>query len=171
MIPTLFAAAVMASPPQPTYPSPPVPRPDLRWLAGYWLRCDHGLELTETWSDWRVPYMHGMRLISSSGPQWVTIGPSGGGDAQGISLFWRLGAEETEYVLVRAGRREVVFENAAIVYPRRFIYRLDGRRLVWRIEGTGRDGQPESAETVYRAAPLNQHCPPSTFRYRDPDQP
>ena len=71
-------------------------------------------------------------------------------------------------LLVRAGRTEAVFENASVAYPRRIIYRRAGRRLSWRIEGTRPDGQPETAEFVYRAARFNRRCPPSS-EPRDPE--
>jgi hypothetical protein len=171
MILALLAAAVMA-PPLPTYPSPPLPRPDLRWLAGYWLNCEHGMEVTETWSGWRGRGMLGFNIIAGNGPSgWgrSMIGVSRDGGAGGISLYWQpSGQEEKEYALVRAGPTEVVFENDSITYPRRISYRRHGRRLTWRIEGTGRDGQPEGAEFVYRAAPFNRRCPPSNIRDPEP---
>jgi hypothetical protein len=170
MILALLAAAVMA-PPSPTYPAPPPPRPDLRWLAGYWLRCEHGMELTETWSAWHSPYMLGFNIVAGNGPGgWnrQMIGMSRDGGAGGLSLYWQPGGqEEKEYALVRAGRSELVFENDSIPYPRRIIYRRSGRQLTWRMEGTDREGRPAEAEFVYRAAPFNRRCPPS--RERDPE--
>jgi hypothetical protein len=168
MLLALLAAAVMA-PPSPTYTEPPLPRPDLSWLAGYWLACEHGVEMAETWSAWRAPYMYGFNVIDAASSARAMIGPSAGGLAGGISLFWQPGGqEEKEYVLVRAGRREAVFENAAIAYPRRIIYRRAGRRLTWRIEGTAEGGRPEEAEFTYRAARFNRRCPPSR-EPRDPE--
>jgi hypothetical protein len=167
----LLAAAVMA-PPSPSYVSPPLPRPDLSWLAGYWLNCEHGMELTETWSAWRGPYMFGFNVIDGNGSGgWgrAMIGPSGGGDAGGISFYWQpSGQEEKEYVLVRAGRTDVVFENDSIVHPRRISYRRSGRRLTFRMEGTGERGQPEIAEFVYHRARFNRRCPPSSERDPEP---
>ncbi len=169
MMLALLAAVVMAPPP-PTYPEPPAPRPDLGWLAGYWLACEHGVEMSETWSAWRAPYMFGFSVIDASSSTRAMIGPSGGGDAGGISFYWQPGGqEEKEYALVRAGPTEAVFENVSIAYPRRIIYRRSGRRLTWRIEGTGEGGRPEQAEFVYRAAPFNRRCPPSTERDPEPE--
>jgi hypothetical protein len=161
MILALLLAA-MTPPAPPDYPNPPVPRPNLNWLAGYWLRCDHGSEVSETWSDWRAPSMQGFKLVDGSW-QRIMIGFSRDGGLSGLSYFWQGSGErdEMEFVLIHAGRRELIFENRRIAYPRRVIYRRVGQRLTWRIEGTGPDGQPTWAEDVYRAAPLNRRCPPS----------
>lgn len=155
----------MASPPLPTYPEPALPRPDLRWLAGYWLTCQHGMALSETWSDWRGRGMLGFSIVAGNGPSGFNrsmIGVSRDGGAGGISLYWQpVGDEEAEYALVHVGPTEAIFENANINYPRRIIYRRAGRYLTWRIEGIGTDGRPTEAEFTYRAAQFNQRCPPS----------
>jgi hypothetical protein len=41
--------------------------PDLGWLAGYWLSCEAGGEVSETWSDPRGGLLLGTSLTLSKG--------------------------------------------------------------------------------------------------------
>ena len=56
--------------------------PDLSWLAGYWLSCDGGREVSETWSDARAGEMLGNSITLGSGKlfwEQARIGRSGDG--------------------------------------------------------------------------------------------
>src|SRR5690606_220299 len=46
--------------------APADPRPDLGWMAGYWLMCERG-EVSETWSDPRHGLMTGMNVTVRDG--------------------------------------------------------------------------------------------------------
>ena len=149
MIATLAAALLLQPPAQ----------PDLDWMAGYWLSCEDGREVSETWSDRRGGIMLGSGI--TVGPQafsWEQMRIEAGvPNPQGLS-FMALprGADTvTAFPLVSAGEREAVFENPAHDFPRRVIYRRDGDRLTGRIEGA--DGR--AIEWHYTAAPLNARCP------------
>lgn len=130
------------------------------WLAGYWLSCEGGREVSETWSDPRGGIMLGASLtISANGRlSWeqTRIGPASSGS--GLSFFaLPSGQPAAEFPLLRASPGEAVFENPAHDFPQRVIYRRSGDQLLGRIEGTI-GGRERSAEWHYRAAPLNARC-------------
>lgn len=141
---------------------PEPPRPDLNWLAGYWLSCEAGREVSETWSDVRGGLVLGTGIASdpAGGASWeqMRIGPSTDGVLDGLSFYAQPGGQgAAEFPLVRWSESEAVFENPAHDFPQRVIYRRDGERLVGRIEGMA-DGAPRSAEWRYDPAPLNARC-------------
>jgi hypothetical protein len=142
------------------YPDHSIPRMD--WLAGYWLACDSGREVSETWSDMRGGVMLGTSLTLGRGGRlsWeqARIGPSSSGG--GISFFAApSGQPAAEFALARSAPNEAVFENPGHDFPQRLIYRRVGDRLAARIEGqTG--GRTRTVEWTYRAAPLNSRCEP-----------
>lgn len=137
--------------------APAPAEPDLDWLAGYWLSCEDGVEVSETWSNRR-----GGIMLGGS----ITIGDDAFGWEQA-----RIEAEEegltfhaqprnqpvAAFRLVRSGPAEAVFENPAHDFPQRVIYRRDGDRLIGRIEGMS-GGREQAMEWHYRAAPLNARC-------------
>ncbi|MGQ0558709.1 MAG: DUF6265 family protein [Sphingosinicella sp.] len=131
-----------------------------QWLAGYWLSCEAGREVSETWSDPRGGIMLGSSLtVSATGRlSWeqTRIGPASSGT--GLAFFaLPSGQAAAEFPLLRASPGEVVFENRAHDFPQRVIYRRAGEALLGRIEGTI-GGRERSAEWHYRAAPLNARC-------------
>ena len=133
--------------------------PDLDWLAGYWLSCEDGREVSETWSARRGGIMLGSGVtIGRQAFSWeqmrIEAAIPGPDD---LSLISRpRGADvDTAFRLVRSGPSEAVFENPAHDFPVRILYRRSGDRLTARIEGA--DG--EGMEWHYRAAPLNARCP------------
>jgi len=134
------------------------PQPDLDWLAGYWLSCEDGREVAETWSDRRGAVMLGTYITVGRGAGWeqMRIEEVGGG----LSFFAqpRGAAQATAFRLVRSGPREAVFENPAHDFPQRVIYRREGERLIGRIEGRGEGGE-QAMEWQFRSAPLNSRCP------------
>lgn len=132
---------------------------DLGWMAGYWLSCDGGREVSETWSDPRGGLMAGVT---------VTVGQSGEGSLE-FTRIWPVGeglaflaqpsgVPATVFPLIEAGPGRAVFENPDHDFPQRVIYRRDGDVLTGRIEGV-QNGREASMEWVYLAAPLNARCP------------
>ena len=133
--------------------------PDLSWLAGYWLSCGNGREVSETWSDPRGGILMGYAITTGAGgSSWeqmrIESGVPGPGDT-GFVAQPRGAAAPVAFRLVRSRPREAVFENPAHDFPQRVIYRREGNRLTGRIEGAG----GRSMEWRYRSAPLNARCP------------
>ena len=147
-------------------------QPDLDWLAGYWLSCEDGNDVAETWSERRGGILLGFGITTGRQAfSWeqmrIEAGVPGPDDMSFVGQ--PRGAETgTPFRLVRSGPREAVFEKldhcseatcpqqvASEQFPQRVIYRREGDRLTGRIEGA--DGQ--GLEWHYRAAPLNTRCP------------
>jgi len=131
----------------------------LSWMSGYWLSCEGGREVSETWSDPRGGLMAGVT---------VTVGRSGQGSLE-FTRIWPVGESlaflaqpsgvpATVFPLIEATTNRAVFENPDHDFPQRVIYSRDGDTLTGRIEGIA-DGRPQAMEWVYRAAPLNSRCP------------
>lgn len=136
----------------------PASEPDLSWLAGYWLSCEGGREVSETWSDPRKGVLLGSSMTLRGGKvsyEQSRIGPS----ARGLSFFAQpSGQAPAEFPLKTAERAKAVFENPAHDFPQRVIYWRRGDKLTGRIEGTI-NGQASAVDWVYTAAPLNSRCP------------
>jgi hypothetical protein len=134
--------------------------PDLDWLAGYWLSCDDGTEVSETWSDRRGTIMLGSSLTlladgSSTHEQMrIAFDFSSGPDWRVFLTAQPHAQPPATFRLVRHGDREAVFENPEHDFPKRIRYWREGDRLLARIEGE--DGR--SAEWDFRSAPLNARC-------------
>ena len=132
--------------------------PDLSWIAGYWLDCSNGREVSETWSDPRAGLMAGHAVTVSRGRvsfELAHIGPT----PQGHAYVARPGgAAPTAFVVAETGPTRVVFANAENDFPTRVIYERVGDSLQARIEGEI-NGQPRSMEWTFTAAPLNTRCP------------
>jgi hypothetical protein len=133
---------------------------DASWLAGYWLSCTPGREVSETWSDARAGMMIGSAVTLDDGkPSWEfsRIGPS----AAGLSYFaLPSGQEPAEFPLskARSNATKLVFENPTHDFPQRVIYAREGGKLSARIEGVI-GGKSEAVDWSYVSAPLNQRCP------------
>ena len=132
--------------------------PDLDWLAGYWLSCEDGVEVSETWSNRRGGIMLGASLTSGDdafGWEQTRIEA----DGEGLSFHAQpRGQPPASFRLVRSRPGEAVFENPAHDFPQRVIYRREGDRLTGRIEGRAQ-GRDQAMQWNYRAAPLNARCP------------
>ena len=132
--------------------------PDLSWLAGYWLSCKDGREVSETWSDPRGGAVFGLSVTVARGRaswEFARIAPSD----EGLSFFAEpAGQPPAEFAAVEHGPARIVFENPAHDFPHRVIYAREGDRLTGRIEGVV-DGAPRAAEWVYDRAALNARCP------------
>lgn len=139
---------------------------DLSWLAGYWLSCEGGVEVSETWSDLRGGQLLGVGISSGNGKvSWeqTRIGQS----QSGYSFFAQpSGQPAAEFPLLRYDEQEVVFENLEHDFPQRVIYRRFGNQLIGRIEGV-RGGLTSFAEWRYQSAPLNARCPAGTSASSD----
>ncbi|MFT3725484.1 MAG: DUF6265 family protein [Hyphomonadaceae bacterium] len=136
------------------------PPANLSWLSGYWLSCDGGQQVTETWSAQREGVMVGSNLTSGGGKaswEFFRIGPSGAG----VSYFaMPSGQAPAEFPLSteKSTETKLVFENLKHDFPQRVIYAREGAALTARIEGM-MDGKLESMDWRFASAPLNQPCP------------
>lgn len=133
--------------------------PDLSWIAGYWLDCSGGREVSETWSDPRGALMVGHAVtLSANGRvsfEMARIAPT----PQGLAYVAQPGgAPPTAFVLSESGPAWAVFVNEGNDFPTRVIYARQGDVLTARIEGTI-DGQARSMDWTFTAAPLNARCP------------
>jgi len=136
----------------------PAPSPDVSWMAGYWLDCSNGREVSETWSDPRQGLSVGHAVTVSDGEvsfEVSRIGSTPGGFAY---VAQPGGAPPTAFVLTESGPARAVFANAENDFPTRVVYERDGDALKARIEGEI-DGQARSMEWKFAAAPLNTRCP------------
>jgi len=134
------------------------PAPDVSWMAGYWLDCSGGREVSETWSDPRGGLSVGHAVtVSGDGVSFEVshVGPT----PQGFAYVAQPGgAPPTVFVLAESGPGRAVFANAENDFPTRVIYARDGDALTARIEGEI-DGRARSMEWNFRSAPLNTRCP------------
>ncbi len=152
MLTAALAAALIQTAPA------PVSGPNLSWMAGYWLDCSNGREVSETWSDPRAGLMAGHALTIENGRvsfELAHIGPTAGGYAY---VAQPSGAPPTVFVMAETGPSRVAFANPENDFPTRVIYERDGDALTARIEGEI-GGQARSMEWHFRAAPLNARCP------------
>jgi hypothetical protein len=136
---------------------------DASFLAGYWITCAGGREVSETWSDARGKVLIGTTVTLERGAvswEYNRIVQSGAG----LSFFATpAGQRTTEFPLnpAKSGPNRLVFENLSHDFPQRVIYVLDGKRLKARIEGTI-GGKAEAMDWNYDGATLNQRCPAGT---------
>jgi hypothetical protein len=150
MLTTALAAALLQT--------APAAAPDLSWIAGYWLDCSDGREVSETWSDPRAGLRAGHALTVARGRvsfELSHIGPT----PQGYAYVAQPGGSPpTAFVVAETGPMRVVFANAENDFPSRIVYERDGDALQARIEGEI-GGQARSMEWTFTAAPLNTRCP------------
>lgn len=151
MILSTIAAALAAAQPV------EAPQPDLDWLAGYWLSCEDGVEVSETWSRRRGGIMLGSSItLGDDAFSWEQTRIEAEADGLVFHALPR-GQPAAAFRLVRAAANEAVFENPAHDFPQRVIYRRDGDRLTGRIEGIS-GGSEQGLEWHYRLAPHNARC-------------
>ena len=133
-------------------------QPDLSWMAGYWLDCSRGREVSETWSDPRGGLLVGANVTVSNGRagfEFARIAPIDGVLAYAAQPQ---GAAPTVFALLDASDRRVVFQNPENDFPQRIIYRRDGDVLTARIEGRMGD-RDQSMDWRFDKAELNTRCP------------
>jgi len=134
------------------------PSPDLSWMAGYWLDCSSGREVSETWSDPRGGLSVGHAVTVQRDRVSFEVSHIGL-SPQGFAYIAQPGgAPPTVFVLAESGPGRAVFANPENDFPTRVIYERDGDALKARIEGEI-DGQARSMEWNFRAVPLNTRCP------------
>ena len=155
-IATLLAAGLMQALPV----SGPVTADQLSWMSGYWLSCDEGREVSETWTDPRGGLMAGHAVTLEGGRasfELSRIAPTAPGAR--VAYFAGVGgAPAVVFPAVEAGGTRVVFENDGHDFPQRVIYERDGDVLKARIEGH-MDGREQAMAWEYRKADLNARCP------------
>lgn len=124
------------------------------WIAGNWELVDGSMTIDERWSPVAGNTMIGTgRTISGDRTvffEFLRIE----GRADGVVYVSQPKGRHpgTEFKLVRAGRREAVFENLAHDFPKRITYRLgDDGGLTARIEGDGTEKE-KPQEFRYRPA-------------------
>ena len=158
------AAAVQAPTPAPAPTAPTMPE----WLAGSWVSCDGGYEVSEIWSRPRGAVMLGFSIMGGRrGISWEQTRI----EATATGLVFHAqpsGQPGGSFPLLRAGPAELVFENRGHDFPQRVIYRREGNRLTGRIEGEI-NGQPRAMDWHYAQAPLNAPCPPPAGGRTNPD--
>ncbi|NBW10721.1 MAG: hypothetical protein EBR82_22115 [Caulobacteraceae bacterium] len=150
-----FAAALILQ-------SSPVTADQLSWMSGYWLSCEDGREVSETWSDPRGGLMlgtsltlEGGRLTGFESSRISPQSPAGGN----VSYFAGVnGAPPVAFAAKEASGTRVVFENAGHDFPQRVIYERTGDVLNARIKGHMGD-RDQSMSWSYRKADLNTRCP------------
>jgi hypothetical protein len=157
----LLAAALAAAAPSraqsPLEPAPPLTAPD--WLAGYWLSCEGGRQVSETWSGAGSGVLLGAGLTRTARGvadfEFMRIAPHEGGYAFFGSPR---GRPAVAFKLVSIGPDRVVFENPAHDFPQRITYERAGDALTARVETADR---AQGMSWRYRRAPLDEACPKS----------
>jgi hypothetical protein len=136
------------------------PQPDLDWLAGYWLSCEDGQDVAETWSERRGGIILGTSITTGDDAfSWEQMRIETAEPDGALSFVAQMrGGAPVAFRLVGFGATEAVFENPAHDFPQRVIYRRQGDRLTARIEATT-DGRTDGHDWHFRAAPLNTRCP------------
>ena len=116
-------------------PAAPAAEPDLDWLAGYWLSCEDGVEVSETWSNRRGGIMLGSSVtIGDDAFGWEQIRIEADGEGLTFHALPR-GQSPAAFRLVRSGPAEAVFENPAHDFPNRVAYRREGSELFAEVSG------------------------------------
>ncbi len=127
------------------------------WMAGYWLSCEQGREVSETWSDPRGSTMIGQSVTLTRGRtafEFARIVV----DDEGLAFVAQPGGvPPTIFRAISVTRDQLIFSNPDHE-PQRVIYRRDGDRLIGRIESDRTEG-PVGMEWRYDRAELNTRCP------------
>jgi hypothetical protein len=133
--------------------------PDFSWLAGYWLICEGGREVSEIWTDPRGGELIGMSvtLTRAGKVSWeharVGVGEGGGVAFHAIPA----GQPPASFPLLSHDKAEALFENKAHDFPQRIRYRRKGDMLHASIEGAV-GGKPRTVSWTYVLRPLNARC-------------
>lgn len=137
-------------------------RPDLGWMSGYWLSCDNGREVSETWTDPRLGLMAGTSVTVRNGRvsyELSRIAPTGPAPEAPLAYFAQPeGQPVTAFAVVESAPNRVVFQQAAHDFPQRIVYERVGDVLNARIEGEI-DGQARTIGWRFQKAELNARCP------------
>ena len=137
-------------------------RPDLGWMAGYWLSCEGDRQVAETWSPPRLNLMAGTSITVRDGRvgwELSRIAPADAAPDAPLAYFAQPeGQAPATFPVIESGPGRVVFQQAAHDFPRRVIYERDGDVLNARIEGEI-DGQTRVIRWRFQKAELNADCP------------
>jgi Domain of unknown function (DUF6265) len=137
-------------------------RPDLGWMSGYWLACDAGREVSETWSDPRLGLMTGMNVTVRNGRVGFELSRIASADGSAGAPFAYFAQPEgqpvTVFPVIASGPNRVVFQQSAHDFPQRVIYEREGDVLNARIEGDI-DGEERVVRWRFQKAELNARCP------------
>lgn len=137
-------------------------RPDLGWMAGYWLSCEGGREVAETWSLPRLNLMAGTSITVRNGRvgwELSRIAPTGPEADAPLAYFAQPeGQTPTTFPVIESGPNRVVFQQAAHDFPQRVIYEREGDVLNARIEGEI-NGEARVIRWRFHKAELNARCP------------
>ena len=138
-------------------------RPDLGWMAGYWLSCDGGRQVAETWSAPRLNLMAGTSITVRNGRVGWELSRIGPVDAAPDAAFAYFAVPEgqapTTFPVVASGPARVVFEQTRDDdFPKRIVYERDGDTLNARIEGVI-GGEERIVRWRFQKAELNSDCP------------
>lgn len=129
----------------------------LGWLAGDWVSEVNGRWTEELWSKPRGGLMLGVgrsgKADRAMGFEFMRITA----DGDGHLIFWGApgGQSPVAFRLVSQDETTAVFENPRHDFPKRVVYRRDGRTLVATVSGDGDDQQSwtyERREPVATAA-------------------
>jgi len=127
------------------------------WLAGAWLMCGRGQEISETWVGEGSGVLVGVGFTRGATGrvtfEHMRIAPN----AAGVVSFYGSpnGAPATEFAAVSQAPDRIVFENLAHDFPQRIIYARDGRMLTARAEDSaGANGRTWR----YRRSSLGARC-------------
>lgn len=128
----------------------PVVLEDLAWMAGHWVGSSSDVVTEELWTAPAGGVMLGIRRDVSQGRpaffEYLRIEACTSGL---VYVASPRGVGTTEFVLVRVGDTEVVFENRDHDFPQRIIYRRSGDLLMARVEGAV-DGHQRSEQWEWR---------------------
>jgi len=137
-------------------------RPDLGWMSGYWLSCEGGREVAETWSVPRLNLMAGTSITLRNGQvgwELSRIAPTEPGADAPLAYFAHPeGQALTVFPVIESAPNRVVFQQSAHDFPQRVIYERDGDVLNARIEGEI-EGQARAIRWRFQKAELNARCP------------
>lgn len=146
-IAALVAAACAASPSVAQTPD---------WIAGHWLSCEGGRQVSETWTGAGSGILVGTGLTRSARGvdfEFLRIAPHEGG----VAYFGSpRGAPPTAFRLVSQEGTRAVFENLAHDFPQRIIYTRTGDAMTTRIENAD---ATQGMSWRFARVSLDQTCP------------
>lgn len=126
------------------------------WMAGYWLSCEGGRQVAETWTGPVEGVLVGTGLTRHARGvefEYMRIQETA---EDGVIFFGSPGgAAPTALPMVKQDAASVTFENLAHDFPQRIRYTRDGDVLTARVESA--DGK-KGMSWRYNHAPLNQTC-------------
>ena len=124
----------------------------LAWLAGHWVCEQDGRVTEEIWMPPSGTIMPGVnRSVGPSNQTAFEYMRMAETDGQLAFYASPNGKPETPFQLIAVDETSATFENSNHDFPQRVIYRLDGDRLIGRIEGTI-NGQQRSLEWHFEKA-------------------